>query len=283
MPLYPADPQQGLNNVLIGSVRICVGIAFKAHASSPLAAVRFYEINQNPPNHPGYAGGNGGSYKYEIYDDKNGAPGALVASGYHISGGPPGTNPPVGGVPAPTPTPTPIPSVPPQRIQLFTDANGIPGPVSFSGWAAIGDSAPVPVPVPSPSPSPISQGGVLLDDKQYTEFLNLGGFPLVGFPSFPLLVAGQWYHFVITNIDPDPKTNYISLDVLVGKNGINPDPDSFVEYSDMTGKNWTKYAAMIASPFGAFYANGLKQGNSGYQLAPDGSTLAGTSYGFGGL
>lgn len=269
MPLYPADPNQGLNNIQIGGdSNHRVGIAFKAHFSSPLAAVRFYTINQNPLNHPGYAGGTGGSYKYEIYTDNNGVPGVLAASGYHVSGGPPGTTPPNA-----TAIPAPAPSA--QKAQLLNDNNGVPGTVFFSGWLSTG-SSPAPV---SPTPA----AGVMLDDKQYTEFINFGGFPLVGFPSFPLLAAGKWYHFVITNLDPTPIVNYISLDVLVAKGGVNPDPDSFVEYSDASGKNWTKYASMIASPFGAFYATGDKQGNSGYQLASDGSTQAGTNYGFGGL
>lgn len=203
MALYPS---LGLNNILIGGAENHrVGIAFKARFSSPLAAVRFYTINQNPVGHPGYAGGSGGRYKYELYADAAGVPGAPLAA------------------------------------------------------------------------------GVLLLDAEYTEWINLGGFPLIGFPTFPLLDKGKWYHFVVTNIDAQPTTNYISLDVMIGVNKINPDPDSYVEYSDATGGKWTKYASMIASPFGAFYANGELQGNGGYQLSSTGATQCGKSYGFGKL
>lgn len=203
--LYPASPQ-GLNNILIGGPENHrVGFAFRAKYASPVAAVRFYVILQNPVNHAGYVGGTGGRYKYELCSDVNGAPGAALAA------------------------------------------------------------------------------GVLLLDSEYVEFINLGGFPLIGFPTFPLLAKTKWYHFVITNIDAAPTVNYISADALIGKNNVNPDPDSFVEYSDASGTKWTRYAIMMASPFGVFYANGELQGNGGYQLATDGSTQCGKAYGFGKL
>lgn len=205
MPLYPASPQ-GLNNILIGGPENHrVGVGFRAKFSSPLAAIRFYTINQNPPNHPGYAGGTGGRYKYEVCSDSNGILGSALAS------------------------------------------------------------------------------GILLLDAEYPEWVNLGGFPLIGFPTFPVLAKGKWYHFVVTNIDSVPTVNYISLDALIGKNDVNPDLDSFIEYSDSTGIKWAKYSSMMASPFGVFYANGELQGNGGYQLAPNGSTMCGKNYGFGKL
>lgn len=124
-------------------------------------------------------------------------------------------------------------------------------------------------------------GGVPSLDPQYTMYVNVGGFPLVVFPTFPVLTSGKWYYFVITNIDADPVHNYISADFLISKTGTNPDPDSKVLYS--TNGIWTVYGSLMASPFGAFYANGELQGNGGYQMAGDGSTMCGKAYGFGKL
>lgn len=199
--LYPST---GLNNILIGGPENHqVAVGFRAKASSPLAGVRFYTINQNPANHPGYAGGTGGRYKYELYDDAGGKPGKPLAAG--------------------------VPTL----------------------------------------------------DPQFTMYINLGGFPLIVFPTFPVLAAGRWYYFVITNIDVDPIHNYISADFLISKTGSNPDPDSNVLYT--AAGIWTVYKSLIASPVGVFYANGELQGNGGYQIASDGSTMCGKSYGFGKL
>lgn len=131
-------------------------------------------------------------------------------------------------------------------------------------------------------PGAVIATGKIVDDHQFPEWVNNGGFPLIVFPQMPLLTAGQWYHCLFTNVDPDPIHNFSSLDFLISKTGVNPDPNSSVKYRAHGGQ-WKLYKELIASPFGVFYANGLKQGNSGYQLAPDGSTIAGTAYGFGGL
>jgi hypothetical protein len=66
---------------------------------------------------------------------------------------------------------------------------------------------------------------------------------------------------------------------MLAKGGVNPDTDTFIEY-DSNGVNWTKYGSMVAEPFGVYYANGNQQGNSGYQIASDGSTQSGVPYGF---
>lgn len=200
--LYPAS---GLDNLLIGGQwNQVVGIAFKAAFSSPLAAVRFYEINKNPVGKAGYMGGTGGMISYSLCSDNNGIPG--------------------------------------NRIAL----------------------------------------GVLSSDAQYIEWLNNGGFPLVVFPTFPSLADGTWYHFVMTNVDPQPTVNFVSADFLIGKTNANPDPNTFVEYRP-AGNPWTTYSSLIASPFGVFYADGNLQGNGGYQIAADGSTQCGAEYGFGKL
>lgn len=143
------------------------------------------------------------------------------------------------------------------RYDLCADAVGIPGNITAVGRA--------------------------VDDRQFPEWVNNGGFPLIIFPQMPLLIAGQLYHCLFTNADPDPIHNFSSLDFLISKTGVNPDPNSGVQYRAHGGQ-WKVYKELIASPFGIFYANGLKQGNSGYQLSADKlSTLAGDAYGFGGL
>lgn len=201
MTLYPAS-EEGLNNITIGGPENHrVAVAFMALFSSPLAAIRWYWILFGA----GYAGGSMGRYRFEIFSDNAGKPGAPIATGF------------------------------------------------------------------------------VIEDPQYPEFINAGGFPLVGFPSFPVLKKGNWYHFVITNIDPQPTVNYTSFDAMLSKTGSNPDPHSFIEY-DSNGANWQKYGTMVAEPFGIFFANGELQGNGGYQLTPDKkTTLCGKDYGFGKL
>lgn len=139
-------------------------------------------------------------------------------------------------------------------------------------------------------PGAVIAGGVLLTDLAYPEWVNKGGFPLVGFPTLPRLTAGQWYHFQLINIDPAPLANYQSLNVMISATGINPDPMTSVLYRP-AGSPWLKGTTvisgrtwdMIAEPFGIFYANGDAQGNGGYQIASNGSTQCGTEYGFGRL
>lgn len=124
--------------------------------------------------------------------------------------------------------------------------------------------------------------GKVTDDRAYPEWVNNGGFPLIIFPQMPLLVAGQLYHCLFTNVDPDPVHNFSSLDFLISKTGVNPDPNSGVQYRAQGGP-WKIYKELMASPFGIFYANGLKQGNGGYALGPNGIAMDGAAYGFGGL
>lgn len=206
MTLYPADPKLGLNNIPCGGPENHrVGVGFKAHFSSPVAAIRSYRMWSGS----GYAAGTDGRNRYEIWTDNNGKPGVPIATGFEI------------------------------------------------------------------------------EDPQYPQpSNNKGGFPLIGFPSFPVLKKGNWYHFVITNIDLQPTLNWTSFNSLLAKGatpgnpGPNPDPDSFVEYD--TNGVWQKYTTMMAEPFGVFYANGELQGNGGYQV-DNGVTQCGSAYGFGKL
>lgn len=139
------------------------------------------------------------------------------------------------------------------------------------------------------APGVLLAAGHIVDDHAFPEWMNNGGYPLIVFSQMPLLIAGQWYHFLFTNEDSDPVHNFSSLDFLTSKtvvNGkiVNPDPNSKVIFR-AKGYAWKAHdPELIASPFGLFYANGLKQGNGGYQLSADKlSTLAGDEYGFGGL
>jgi hypothetical protein len=69
----------GLSNVPIGGEwNFQVDIAFKAQVTSPLAAIRFYMINQGY----GYSGGTGGRFRYELYSDNYGKPDSPLANGF---------------------------------------------------------------------------------------------------------------------------------------------------------------------------------------------------------
>ena len=47
-------------------------------------------------------------------------------------------------------------------------------------------------------------------------------FPVVTLSSAPQVVAGNLYHVVFTNIDPNPTCNYVSVDELYMYNPLNP-------------------------------------------------------------
>ncbi len=46
----------------------------------------------------------------------------------------------------------------------------------------------------------------------HSDPMSKGYFPLINFQTPPALIAGQLYHLTVTNTDPDPKTNYVSMD-----------------------------------------------------------------------
>jgi hypothetical protein len=57
--------------------------------------------------------------------------------------------------------------------------------------------------------------GTVLASLQYNQPITIGSyFPLLTFANPATLTAGQLYHVVFTNVDPDPTVNYISLDHL---------------------------------------------------------------------
>ena len=75
MTLYPATT---LNNITIDGRK--VGVAFRAHFSSPLAAIRYYVMSKGA----GYAGGNGGRLRHELCADAAGKPGTVLSTGLNI-------------------------------------------------------------------------------------------------------------------------------------------------------------------------------------------------------
>lgn len=87
--LYPIFD---LNNWFIGGpYNQRVGAYVQAQHSSRLTAMRYYKINKNPsdavgrPTQGGYAGGNGGRFRYEVAEDDKanpGSPGTVIARGY---------------------------------------------------------------------------------------------------------------------------------------------------------------------------------------------------------
>lgn len=115
--------------------------------------------------------------------------------------------------------------------------------------------------------------GYVVDDPEYPEWVNAGGFPLIAFPGFPLLVKGQWYHLVLTNEDAQPTANYISVDFAYAPettpgSGVfqqNPDPTMWAWYWP-AGDKLTRDNTVIPTPIGIYYANGNMQGNGGYQV-----------------
>ncbi len=70
----------------------------------------------------------------------------------------------------------------------------------------------------------------LIYDTVNVDDTGLGGryFKMLSFASpLPTLTAGQIYHLVYTNIDPDPVNNYVSLDGLLDRSGLTPQQPRF--------------------------------------------------------
>jgi hypothetical protein len=127
-------------------------------------------------------------------------------------------------------------------------------------------------------PGPRFTGGSRSPDPAYTEYPNNGAFPLILFAG-ARVVEGQWYHIVITNVDPDPINNYASLDVLWDPTATSQIPDMQILLASNAAP-WASQLSDIPSPMAIFYADGNVQGCSYYQLAPNGSLMSGEEYGF---
>ncbi len=83
-------------------------------------------------------------------------------------------------------------------------------------------------------------------------------------PSVPV-TAGMLYHIVYTNIDPQPKTNYVSYDGIYTQKNNSPVQPCYTDTNLMTlwyGPNWQPNLH-ITPEFNVHYADGYAQG-TGY-------------------
>ena len=63
----------------------------------------------------------------------------------------------------------------------------------------------------------------------HTDPMSKGNFPVLTFAAPPSLTAGTLYHVVITNPDPDPGTNYVSVNSLWMRKGATPRQPRFAD------------------------------------------------------
>jgi hypothetical protein len=83
----------------------------------------------------------------------------------------------------------------------------------------------------------------LIYDSVTVNDTGLGGiyFKLLTFPApLPNLTAGQLYHLVYTNVDPDPVHNYVSLNGLLDRSGLSPQQPRF---DDLSWSYMTRYTS----------------------------------------
>jgi hypothetical protein len=115
--------------------------------------------------------------------------------------------------------------------------------------------------------------------------VNYLNWPLLTFATPPSLVAGKIYHFIFSNIDPDPKANWISLDNLwlyetePQRQPCWPDADMDILEKNEAG-NWVVYnrgTGSITPVFELAYADGASQGQ-GYIQGYCAQTVAGDGW-----
>ncbi len=87
-------------------------------------------------------------------------------------------------------------------------------------------------------PSPAVLASLTLADP-----LNAGDFPFRLFASPVLLQKGQLYHLVFLNVDPDPVTNYVSINSLYLQTPVSPMQPRFSD---------ADWAQLLASPSDGF-------------------------------
>lgn len=125
---------------------------------------------------------------------------------------------------------------------------------------------------PNGTPGHLLARGYVTDDPEYPMWVNNGGFPLIVFPGFPILMKGSYFHLVITNEDADPVNNWCSADFMLTKGGAAPDPNYQV-WVQPAGSKLVVLADTNASPFGVYFADGNTQGNGGIDLDANGNTV----------
>ena len=63
----------------------------------------------------------------------------------------------------------------------------------------------------------------------HTDPMHKGSFPVLTFSSPARIQQGEIYHLVITNPDPDPVTNYVSVNSLWMEAGLQPKQPSLAD------------------------------------------------------
>ncbi len=99
----------------------------------------------------------------------------------------------------------------------------------------------------------------------HTNPLDKGGFPLITFPNPPTLIQGQLYHLTVTNIDPNPSVNFVSMDHTY--QDLTPSPMQ-PKFNDL---DWAELISHSNGPYdlrtdntpilALYYGDGFTQGN----------------------
>lgn len=137
------------------------------------------------------------------------------------------------------------------KYELCADAAGQPGDVLAAGMSFADDQYPQP------------------SDKR-------GIFTQLCFEPAPSLIAGAWYHIVISNVDPNPAANFRSLDFLAGD---SDQPPTIQILLSAEGGPFGQVDYLIGSPLQFNFSNGLSWGVP-YIDVVDGVPESGAQYGF---
>ncbi len=224
----------------------------------------------------------------------------------------PTPTPTAAATPTPTPVPPPSPSTPPSATGIYGSAIGMDGigntqvggpngaptrlvsyrfrastsaalpSIQFattngSGyWGGTGGSLSITVQTDNGAGYP---SGTILASASLVPQNLCCNWPVLTFSSPPTLTAGHLYHVVFRNTDPDPATNYPSLNNLYSGNADVPRQP---KYSDTDwaetlkdgGSWWTR--PDYTPSLGLYYANGVVDG-VGYAYIGSPATISGTS------
>jgi hypothetical protein len=109
-----------------------------------------------------------------------------------------------------------------------------------------------------------------------------GNFPLICFPPVGL-VSGNYYDIVVQNVDPNPTSNWASLDFLWNESLNDQTPDVQI-WSSWEGGSfaWADDGTYVGSPVALFYADGTLQGYGEIAVGSEysGGYECGNWYGF---
>ena len=94
--------------------------------------------------------------------------------------------------------------------------------------------------------------------------LDKGGFPLITFPNPPTLTQGQLYHLTVTNIDPNPSINYVSMDHTYVDSPTSPMQPRFndLDWAELISASNGPYELRTENTpiLALYYADGFTQG-----------------------